>query len=418
MSEDTQRGNVHERIASIYYLYHLQDVLRTAVVAVISGTFFRSADFPHHLGRSLLIGGLILVAVVATIVSWRLGVHIAKAKKRREPVAKRIPYYLLASVSVGFATTGVAGVFLYLWSTEQPNFIRAPELSMDEKASYLERLGDEYYTHGQRDDAEKVDRELLATVRLLKDPHDERVAAAQSRLGLVERDMGQGHYEEAETALRDALTIRNMRPERPAEIARAINNLALLHRTEGLYDQALAEYKRAASMFDQATRASKNKQHVPEEAWNHIGLGIIHRYNREYDQAIAEFSKAMTMFQSDEAKPDEYAWALNNIARAEYERAGSETGVKKTDDCASADKHLSQVIRLWSNAFGFTASDVTVSLRNKVKLLHRWEHIPEAEATERDLKAREAEEREEYGTGPHRRYSLYDVPAGDNVWPD
>jgi CHAT domain-containing protein len=162
-------------------------------------------------------------------------------------------------------------------------------------------------------------------VALLKEmpPQGENPAYAESlnNLALLYRDMGQ--YEEALPFFQQSVAIRKkaLGEEHP-DYALGLNNLALLYLFMGQYEKALPLFQQALTI----QKKTLGEEH-PDYALSLSNLALSYREMGQYEKALPLFQQALTIQKKTlgEEHPD-YASGLNNLVllyrdMGQYEKA-------------------------------------------------------------------------------------------------
>ena len=176
------------------------------------------------------------------------------------------------------------------------------------------------YQQGRYTEAEQF---LLAALKEAKDfgEQDPRLATSLNNLALLYR--AQGKYEQAEPLLPRALTIseKALGPEHP-DVAKSLNNLASLYQDQGKYEQAEPLYQRSLTIGEKAL----GPEH-PDVAKSLNNLASLYQAQGKYEQAEPLYQRSLTI--SEKALGPEHpdvAKSLNNLASlyqdgTQYEQA-------------------------------------------------------------------------------------------------
>ena len=171
-----------------------------------------------------------------------------------------------------------------------------------------DKLANIYYKTANFSEAERLIKELLKDAR---QKNDGETAKQLNQLALVYRS--QGKYDEATELYKEALLIdeKTIGKEHP-DYATNLNNLANVYHSQGKYDEAIELYKEAL-LIDEKTIG---KEH-PGHATRLNNLANVYHSQGKYDEAIELFQKALLIIEKTVGKKQpNYASGLNNLALA------------------------------------------------------------------------------------------------------
>ncbi len=379
----------YEQLAWLNYAREAVIMIMTSIVWVGAVV----AELPRAETLVLAIGAVFVIAFTGAGVWCHHRISQTESSPVPDSGRQRLNRIRWGSV-VGATLTVVmmAGLALEWKAAKQPA-ATIPQTKL------LQSLGEEYYRQGKRDQAKQTFETVLKTWIDVEGPDSDDATSTRTDLALVDRDIGR--FDEAKANLRIVLRHYLRDSANVLGIANAWTNLALVDRTMGRYDEALMEYDRAMEWY------KKLRDPSVHEAWNHVGRGIVLRVQKHFADAEREEKIAIEQFKSRGGETDEIAWAINNLARAEYE-AG---------DFRAADQHLAEVIKTWERSFGLTAPDVTVSLRNRAMVLRLQGKSVAADSLDESAEVMENAEKAQHERKSRlARYAIYDVPQRENDW--
>jgi tetratricopeptide (TPR) repeat protein len=171
-------------------------------------------------------------------------------------------------------------------------------------------LAELHFRTGQYELAEPLLHDVLEARRKLLGDEDPKVADAIEELGLNFFD--QGKYTQAEARLRESLALRQrlLGEEPHPGVSENLNNLALILRFMGDFDQAERLYVQALEM----NHRLYGDEH-PEIAASMMNLADIHAMQGELDQAESMYHDVLAMYRKLlGADHPQIAGVLNNLA--------------------------------------------------------------------------------------------------------
>ncbi len=158
-----------------------------------------------------------------------------------------------------------------------------------DEAEALELLAASLEARGRLDEAETAARRALSLREANPGPNRRKTAALRANLALIEID--RGHYQEAGSMLESALVVieRELGPEH-YEVAAVLGNLATVRKELGRLDEAEALYRRALAV----TGKHLGPEHT-QCATIHNDLAIVLAARRKYAEAEAHYRRAVTL---------------------------------------------------------------------------------------------------------------------------
>jgi tetratricopeptide (TPR) repeat protein len=170
-----------------------------------------------------------------------------------------------------------------------------------------DKLADLYYTTANFAKAEKLRKELLNETR--QKENNQEIPFQSNELALVYKS--QGRYEEAIELFKQALEIdeKTIGKEHP-HYATRLNNLANVYQLQGKYEEAIELFKQALEI----DKKTIGKEH-PHYATRLNNLANVYKLQDKYEEAIKLLKQALEIDKKTIGKehPD-YATRLNNLA--------------------------------------------------------------------------------------------------------
>ncbi|MCD9187295.1 MAG: tetratricopeptide repeat protein [Pyrinomonadaceae bacterium] len=150
---------------------------------------------------------------------------------------------------------------------------------------------------------------------------EDEYAVTLNNLAVLHRN--QNRYDEALREYEESLAIRQKLAETNPQtflpfVATTLNNLAILHSDQNRYEEALTEYEEALTIYRKL--AETNPQtFLPFVATTLNNLAVLHRNQNRYDEALTEYEEALTIYRKlAETNPQTFlpdvAMTLNNLA--------------------------------------------------------------------------------------------------------
>jgi tetratricopeptide (TPR) repeat protein len=216
--------------------------------------------------------------------------------------------------------------------TELPNLLAvaryATEHGRPEHVWHLSTILHRHlYTRGHYHDAETLHRQALTTARATSHQAGEQAGELEALNDLGHIHRLQGRYEQATQRHQQALRIARAAGYRPGEL-NALHGLGFVHLLQGRYEQA-------ADHFGQALRIARATGHRPGELNALHGLGQIHWLQGRYEQAADHFGQALRIARATGHRPGELA-ALNGLGQIHWYQGRYE----------QAADHLGQALRI------------------------------------------------------------------------
>ena len=116
------------------------------------------------------------------------------------------------------------------------------------------------------------------------------------------------NYQEAEKIRKDL--IHSFKSTDNEDYARQLNDLALVYKSQGKYDEAIELYEEALLIAEKTI----GKEH-PDYAVSLNNLALVYKSQGRYDEAIELFKQALLIDEKTVGKEHpEYATRLNNLA--------------------------------------------------------------------------------------------------------
>ncbi|WP_164928885.1 CHAT domain-containing tetratricopeptide repeat protein [Gloeobacter violaceus] len=245
----------------------------------------------------------------------------------------------------------------------QPATAEAPGGELAE-AARLDEQGVQLREAGRYKEAQPLAEQALATREKALGPEHPEVAKSLNNLALLYTERGE--YAEAEPLFRRALAIREKAfgPEHP-EMAKSLNNLALLYSERGEYAEAEPLFRRALAIREKAF----GPEH-PEVAKNLNNLALLYSERGEYAEAEPLHKRALAI--EEKAFGPEHqkmAVGLGNLALLYY----------RWGEYAEAEPLFKRTLAILEKAFGPEHPRVAVSLNNLANLYDRQGENAEAE---------------------------------------
>jgi tetratricopeptide (TPR) repeat protein/predicted Ser/Thr protein kinase len=131
---------------------------------------------------------------------------------------------------------------------------------------------------------------------------DKRLASVLNNLAVVAKD--QGKYDEAFDFLRRALAIAE-KLNNEAQLSIILNNLGVVLRRQGKYEEALSYYQRALALKEQRLGAAH-----PDVASTLINIGTLMRQAGKYEEALVYYKRSLAIKEAA-LGPDHPSLALN-----------------------------------------------------------------------------------------------------------
>lgn len=215
-----------------------------------------------------------------------------------------------------------------------------------------------------------------------------QLAVAHRQLGAVQQQNGQleaatESLNAAQAALASAASLDgDHHDQRMSTLADVLNSLAIVYRSSGQYDQAVATYRRVLDQFRESNMLDTlNVDSAHQVGVTALNLGNVLIRQRRHEEAAESYEQAATIFQRLQQDFPATATFQNLAARAQLS-LGMIYG--KRDDYVSAEQAYRQAIdksRTLTAMYGvdLTALDTqAVSLTNLGNLLKKQNRIDEA----------------------------------------
>ena len=178
------------------------------------------------------------------------------------------------------------------------------------KAKYLQYWGNASYKTGEYKEAEKPLRRSLKIREKLLGPDNTNIALSLNELALLLKS--QGKYEESEPLYKKSLEIRETKNH--PDVAESLNNLAGLYYSQGKYAEAEPLYQRSLGIVEKAL----GKDH-PDVAKPLNNLAELYRAQGKYAEAEPLYQRSLGIRETKLGKDHpEVAASLNNLAGLYY----------------------------------------------------------------------------------------------------
>lgn len=180
------------------------------------------------------------------------------------------------------------------------------------------RAGGVAYDNGQYSDAEQAWNAALKEAQSFG-ANDSRLATTINNLALLH--YSQGNLADAESLYKRALAIaeKTLGPNHP-DTARGLNNLATLFQTQAKYEQAESLLKRALEISEKSLGKSS-----PEIASHLNNLSVLYQAQGKYSLAEPLLQRALTINEKSLGSTDaDLACTLNNLAELNFSRGNYE----------------------------------------------------------------------------------------------
>jgi tetratricopeptide (TPR) repeat protein len=133
----------------------------------------------------------------------------------------------------------------------------------------------------------------------------------------------------------------------PIERATFLNNLAVLHKAQNKYEEALAEYEEALKIRRQLAEVNPNT-YLPDVAMTLNNLAVLHSDQNKYEEALAEYEEALKIRrQLAEVNPNTYlpdvAMTLNNLAILHSDQNKYEEALAEYEEALKIRRQLAEV---------------------------------------------------------------------------
>jgi tetratricopeptide (TPR) repeat protein len=168
-------------------------------------------------------------------------------------------------------------------------------------------------------EAEKLGERILRATEQLYEPDSPAIANCKHELGYIKRQVGK--YDEAQSLLEAALSVRRDVYGPSTFVATTLGELAGLHRVQGRVDLAMQRYKEALEM----TRALEHTER--EVAITSCNLAMLYLQQESYDESEALIREALPILEELHGADHEYTLIAESqlgriaLARGKYEQA-------------------------------------------------------------------------------------------------
>lgn len=232
------------------------------------------------------------------------------------------------------------------------------------EAQQLDEQGLKLREVGQYEKAQSLAKRALAIKEKVLGSEHLEVAKSLNNLAILY--WFRGNYAEAEPLHKRALAIREkvLGPEHP-EVAKSLNNLATLYSERGNYAEAEPLYRRALAIREKAL----GPEH-PDLAKSVNNLANLYADRGEYTEAELLYRRALAIWEKalGQEHPD-VAKSLNNLATLHSERG----------NYAEAEPLYKRALAIREKALGSEHPDVAISLHNLADLYRQRGEYAEAE---------------------------------------
>jgi tetratricopeptide (TPR) repeat protein len=232
-------------------------------------------------------------------------------------------------------------------------------------ASLAHRCAAYLRDRGEYEAAESLHSRALAIREKSLGPDHPDVARNLNNLALVYWD--RGRYADAEPLYMRALAIweNTLGADHP-NVAQSLNNLAIMYRDQGRYAEVEALHTRSLAIFEKALGPDD-----PNVALSLDNLGVVYRDIGRHADAIPLHARALAIF--EKALGPEHpsvAYSMSNLGNA-YREQGR---------YAEAQPLLTRALATLEAALGPERPDVAQSLNNLAKLFARQGRLADAES--------------------------------------
>jgi class 3 adenylate cyclase/tetratricopeptide (TPR) repeat protein len=206
---------------------------------------------------------------------------------------------------------------------------------------------------GRYDEARALGERALSTREKALGPDHCDVAKSLNELALIQVE--QGRYAHGATLHERALAIREkaLGPEHP-DVAESLNNLAVVHFHVGRYAEAQPLFERALAIQERELEPED-----PDLAWSLTNLAAIYREQGRYDEAQPLFERALAI-RERALGPDhpELASTLSNLSKLHREQGRY----------AESQQVAERALAIRQEALGPDHPDVAFDLSNLARL--------------------------------------------------
>ncbi len=224
------------------------------------------------------------------------------------------------------------------------------------RGTLMDTIGAAYLALGLYDKAEPFLEKAIS---------ERREARPAGLLQLAHLRMKEDRYDEARTLVYDALKLLRRQPSDSPDLARALNNLAVLEKRQGNFPGAEKLYRESLAM---KTRLFGEKHE--DVAKGQYNLAITLRSQGKYGDAEALSRESLELrIELYGEKSAEVAKSRNNLALI----------LQDQGDLASAEPLLRQALEIRREIYGETHPDVATALNNLGFLLYLGADLDEAE---------------------------------------
>lgn len=239
------------------------------------------------------------------------------------------------------------------------------QLTLEEGAQLLERLGTYCYRRASYDEAETYLSQALHLYEQHLQANSPAAAQTLNSLGLLQYQQAQ--YQQAEALHQRALEIREhmLGPDDP-KTAESLHNLAMVYDELGDYQRAEHLYLRVLSLEERAKGADD-----PDVATTLNTLGLTYYQQGNYVQAEAMYQRARTIYERA-LSPDhpELSYTLNGLGAL----------AEKRGNYQQADELYQRALVIRKKMFGEEHPDVAQSINRLARVAQAGGDYQHAEA--------------------------------------
>lgn len=236
------------------------------------------------------------------------------------------------------------------------------------RAELQHKVGAIYVDYRMPEKAEALLTKALETRRASLGPGHADTVDVLNTLGVLAYQTGD--YELAGEYLEEARRFLETNDGDALRLASTLNVLGLLHKRQGRYDEAIADYELAAKIYQVE---SDGDDAALGRVFNNLGT-VYHDMSR-HEEAIPNFERALAIYETS-VGPDHYltAGALGNLAMAR----------RLSGDLEGVEEQLRRVVRIMESDWGHDHPSVAINQSELARALTDLGKVEEAEALLKD----------------------------------